>query len=213
MGSVMNVNDLKKEKIQGSNCVIILANKLTQSHKQEDFNNIMKAYSIQKYCNMVLGENKTRICIQLILPESKEIYFNSLLKKKEFEQGLQIICLEEIKLQLLGKSCLCRGINTIIALLTTSQKPGIKDLLNTKFLEDWMIEYLEGLENEIYRIKIKSEYLCNLTFIELVEIIYELTNFIVIGTDVMHQELKPFVCLNPSYYNFSPFNHFIYLLA
>lgn len=61
----------------------------------------------------------------------------------------------------------------------------------------WMEEYLEGLENEIYCIKIRCEYLHNLTFNELVKIIYELTGFIVIGTDVIYQDLRPFVCLNP----------------
>ena len=42
---------------------------------------------------------------------------------------------------------------------------------------------------------------------------YELTDFIVIGADVIYQELKPFVCLNPFNYMFSPFDHLIYLLA
>ena len=31
--------------------------------------------------------------------------------------------------------------------------------------------------------------------------------------DVIHQELKPFVCLNPYNYRFSPFDHLIYLIA
>ena len=53
----------------------------------------------------------------------------------------------------------------------------------------------------------------NLTFIDLVKIIYDLTNFIVIGTDVIYKDIKPFVCLNPYNYQFSPFDHLIYLLA
>ena len=85
----------------------------------------MKAFSILKYSDMVRSEMKTRVCIQFVLPETKEIYYNSLLQKNEYEQGPQIICLEEIKLQLLGKSCQCQGINAIIALLTTSQKPKV----------------------------------------------------------------------------------------
>ena len=213
VGNVSNHKDLERARTDNSICVIILANKLTINHRQEDFNNIMKAFSILKYSNMVCGEPKTRVCIQLILPETKEIYYNSLLQKNQYEQGPQIICLEEIKLQLLGKSCLCQGINTIIALLTTSQKPSLKEIVDIPFYQDWMKEYLEGLENEIYCIKIKCEYLHNLNFNDLVKIIYDLTDFIVIGTDVIHQELKPFVCLNPYNYIFSPFDHFIYLIA
>ena len=212
-GNASNDKDLHRARTDNSICVIILANKLTTNHRQEDFNNIMKAFSILKYSNMICGEPKTRVYIQLILPETKEIYYKSLLPKKEYEQGPQIICVEEIKLQLLGKSCLCQGINTIIALLTTSQKPSINEIGEIPFFQEWMKEYLEGLENEIYCIKIKCEYLHNLTFNDLVKIIYELTDFIVIGTDVIHQELKPFVCLNPFNYNFSPFDHLIYLIA
>ena len=213
VGNVSNHKDLYRARTDNSICVIILANKLTTNHRQEDFNNIMKAFSILKYSNMVCGEPKTRVCIQLILPETKEIFYNSLLQKNEYEKGPQIICVEEIKLELLGKSCLCQGINAIIAALTTSQKPSINEIREIPYFQEWMKEYLEGLENEIYCIKIRCEYLHNLTFNDLVKIIYELTDFIVIGTDVIHQELKPFVCLNPFNYNFSPFDHLIYLIA
>ena len=213
VGDVLNKKDLKRARTDNSICVIILANKLTKNHRQEDFNNIMKAFSIKNYSNMIWGKPKTRVYIQLILPETKEIYYNSLLQKNKYEQGPQIICLEEIKLQLLGKSCLCQGINNIVALLTTSKKPSVDEIGEIPYFQEWMKEYLEGLENEIYCIKIKCEYLHNLTFNDLVKIIYELTNFIVIGTDVIYQDLKPFVCLNPYNYIFSPFDHLIYLLA
>ena len=98
-------------------------------------------------------------------------------------------------------------------MLITSKKPKINIGNNDDMNNKWMKEYLIGLENEIYCIKIKCEYLHNMSFNDLVKIIYELTEFIVIGTDVIHQELKPFVCLNPFNYKFSPFDHFIYLIA
>ena len=172
----------------------------------------MKAFSIVKNTSINQNKNNSRVLLQLILPETKEIYYNTLLQNKEDEQNIQIICLEEIKLQLLGKSCQCPGINTIIAMLITSKKPDIQ-IKDTYKLDNWIKEYLLGLENEIYCIKIKCELLFNLTFNDLVKIIYELTDFIIIGTDVIHQELKPFVCLNPYNYKFSPFDHLIYLIA
>ena len=216
VGDVLTHKDLERAKINNSICAIILANKVTTNHRKEDFFNIMKAFSIVKYSNIISNtknKNNSRVLLQLILPETKEIYYNTLLQNKENDNDqIQIICLEEIKLQLLGKSCQCPGINTIIAMLITSKKPDIqiKDMYK---LDPWMKEYLLGLENEIYCIKIKCELLFNLTFNDLVKIIYELTDFIVIGTDVIHQELKPFVCLNPYNYKFSPFDHFIYLIA
>ena len=213
VGDVLTHQDLERAKINNSICSIVLANKVTSNHKKEDFYNIMKALSIVKYSKIVPNKNNTRVLLQLMLPEAKEIYYNSLLQNNsDNDQNIQIICLEEIKLQLLGKSCQCPGINTIIAMLITSKKPDIqiKDIYK---LDHWMKEYLTGLENEIYCIKIKCELLFNLNFNDLVKIIFELTGFIIIGTDVIHQELKPFVCLNPYNYRFSPFDHLIYLIA
>ena len=212
VGDVLSHKDLRRAKTDNCICSIILANKVTLNHKKEDFFNIMKAFSIVKYSNIIKSKIPSRVLLQLILPETKEIYYNSLLQQKENERNIQIICLEEIKLQLLGKSCQCQGINTIIAMLITSKKPDVQMKDMYKF-DAWMKEYLLGLENEIYCIKIKCELLFNLNFNDLVKIIYELTKFIVIGTDVIHQELKPFVCLNPYNYRFSPFDHLIYLIA
>ena len=120
VGNALNKTDLKRSRTDNSICVIILADKLTTNHRKEDFNNIMKAFSIKNYSNMICGQPLTRVYIQLILPKTKEMYYNSLIQKNEYEQGPQIICLEEIKLQMLGKSCQCQGINTIIETLTTS---------------------------------------------------------------------------------------------
>ena len=208
-GDVLNHSDLDRAGAYDSDCVIILANKLN-NQREEDFNNILKAMAIQNNAVKNL-KNDMHIYIQLIQPESKEIYYTSLSNLNE--QGPQIICLEELKLQILGKSCHCRGINTIITALTTSEKPSVNTIKEITTYSDWMEEYLKGLENEIYRIKIKCEYLYNLTFMDLVKIIYDLTNFIVIGTDVIYKDIKPFVCLNPSNYQFSPFDHLVYLLA
>ena len=213
VGNSLNHIDLQRCKSDLSICVIILANKFVSDKRQEDFNNIMKAFSIKNYSCIKNGEPKTRVSIQLLLPQTKDVYYSSLLTKKDFELNAQIICVEELKLQMLGKSCLCPGINTIIASLITSQKPSIDDIEeNIPVYFNWYQEYLEGLGTEIYCIKLKSEILHNMTFIDLVRLIYELTGFVVIGTDVVFEDLKPFVCLNPIY-AFSPFDHLIYLLA
>ena len=213
VGNSLNHKDLFRCKSDNSMCVIILANKLVSDQRQEDFNNIMKAFSVKNFACMKTGIPKTRVSIQLLLPQTKDVYYSSLLTKKDFELNAQIICVEELKLQMLGKSCLCPGINTIIASLITSQKPSIDDIEeNIPVYFNWYQEYLEGLGTEIYCIKLKSEILHNMTFIDLVRLIYELTGFVVIGTDVVFEDLKPFVCLNPIY-AFSPFDHLIYLLA
>ena len=219
LGNSLNHNDLFRCNCDKAICVIILANKLTNDPKQEDFGNILKALSVKNYIEMMnnnkLEENKNiRICLQLLLPSSKNLYHTALLNKNTIKEDdfFLIICVEEIKLLMIGKSCICPGINTIISILITSDKPINEDLESYTFY-DWYNDYLQGLKNEIYRIKIKSEILFGLSFIELVKILYELCDIVVIGTDVIYLGIKSFVCLNPYPYVFSPFDHFIYVLA
>ena len=80
VGDVLTHQDLERAKINNSICSIILANKVTSNHKKEDFYNIMKALSIVKYSKIVPNLNNTRVLLQLMLPETKEIYYNSLSK-------------------------------------------------------------------------------------------------------------------------------------
>ena len=98
VGNSLNHKDLFRCKSDNSMCVIILANKLVSDQRQEDFNNIMKAFSVKNFACMKTGIPKTRVSIQLLLPQTKDVYYSSLLTKKDFELNAQIICVEELKL-------------------------------------------------------------------------------------------------------------------
>ena len=75
------------------------------------------------------------------------------------------------------------------------------------------IKYLNGIQQEIYFIKIKAELVHNLKFIDIVKLIYKVSGLIVIGIDVIIDDYKPFVCLNPASYFLSPFDNLVYILA
>ena len=209
-GNALEHKDLKRCRSENCLCVILLANKLSTKPKEEDAKTIMKALTIRKHSYRYGINDNLNIYMQLLLPETKKMYFSALTKDSETHD--QIICVEEIKLQMLGKSCVCPGINTIIASLTTSNKPTVNDDLGES-AEEWHKEYLEGLGTEIYNITLKAELLHGLTFNDLTKIVYELTGLAVIGIDVVFEYLEPFVCLNPSAYVIKPFNHVVYVLA
>ena len=78
---------------------------------------------------------------------------------------------------------------------------------------NWIREYLNGIQQEIYFIKIKAELLHNMKFIDLVKVIYKVSGLVVIGIDVIIDDFKPLVCLNPSNYLIAPFDTYIYILA
>ena len=66
VGNSLNHKDLFRCKSDNSMCVIILANKLVSDQRQEDFNNIMKAFSVKNFACMKTGIPKTRVSIQLL---------------------------------------------------------------------------------------------------------------------------------------------------
>ena len=214
VGNSLLQKDLERCKADSSICAVILANRLAKDPRLEDFSNIMKAFSIRKFKHIFSKEKDSRICIQLLRPETKEIYYSSLINDNEVHSAnTQIICIEEIKLQLLGKSCLCPGITTIISSLTTSKKP--REYENEFFSKkyEWLKEYLYGIQQEIYFVSLKAELMHNLKFIDIVKLVYKVSGLVVIGIDVIIDNLKPFVCLNPSNYLISPFDTLVYILA
>ena len=212
VGNSLIHKDLERCKAASSVCVVLLANKLAQNPRHEDFSNILQAFSVKKF-SRIYSKKDVRICIQLLRPETKEIYFQSLLNNDEYNTKDQVICVEEIKLMLLGKSCLCPGINTIISSLITSRKPCIES--DDPLLEEkrWLSEYLGGMQNEIYRIKLDKDIIQGIKFNKLINYVYEISGLTVIGVDVMIEGLEPFVCMNPSNYYFSENDHVIYVLA
>ena len=214
VGNSLLQKDLERCKADTSICAVILANRLAKNPRLEDFSNIMKAFSIRKFKQIFSKEKNSRICIQLLRPETKEIYYSSLISENEIHYAnTQIICVEEIKLQLLGKSCLCPGITTIISSLITSKKPSLEQNVQLSKEYDWLKEYLYGIQQEIYFVSLKAELMHNLKFIDIVRLVYKVSGLVVIGIDVIIDNLKPFVCLNPSNYLISPFDTLVYILA
>ena len=213
VGNSLIHKDLARCKADSAECVVLLANKLAKDPKYEDFSNILQAFSVKKF-SKIYAKKEMRICIQLLRPESKELYYSSLIDDDDIISKDQVICVEELKLQLLGKSCLCPGINTIISSLITSQKPSKID--DNEILTEensWRKEYLAGMQNEIYRINMKAEIVQGLKFMDFVKIIYDIIGIIVIGVDVILVDSDPFLCLNPYGYIFPPFDHYIYIIA
>ena len=93
----------------------------------------------------------------------------------------QIVCIDELKLSLLAKSCLCRGIIALISnlIITNNFEEGIeKQLGNSK----WIDEYKHGKDYEIY--KIPLEYLRGYKFSVCAEKIYNEKKMILFGLNI-----------------------------
>ena len=123
--------------------------------------------------------NETKMLIQLLRPES-ELHFSLSVSKKSSVD--QILCIDELKLSLLAKSCLCNGIIALISnLIMTSNLENI----NPKLLEQnkWLDEYKRGKSYEIY--KVQLDFLRGYRFSEVVEMIFQEKGIIMFGVNVI----------------------------
>ena len=116
-GSALNHDDLRRCQVDKARCAVIMSNKFCQNHQTEDYRNILSAFAIKKYVKQLVPKKEMRICLQIAKPEHKDLYHSGLTNTQKVDQ---VLCIEELKLQLLAKSSVCPGIITIIWSLITS---------------------------------------------------------------------------------------------
>ena len=123
----------------------------------------MQALSIKRYVydKNIVGRDaenfNMKIVMQLIKPESKILYKKSLNLDAIHDQ---LIIVEEIKMNLLAKSCFAPGLIALISnLVSSTSEP------EDEFEEFWLDEYVDGTGFEIYRVKIEEiDFLSCLSF-------------------------------------------------
>ncbi len=102
---------------------ILLVNKNSKHAVDDDYKNILNALSIKKAVYNVNKDGKDdehfimRIIMQLLKPESKFLYYSSLNLSPLNDQ---LIIVEEIKMNILAKSCFAPGLITLISNLVAS---------------------------------------------------------------------------------------------
>jgi hypothetical protein len=100
-----------------------------------------------------------------------------------------------------------------VSSLIASKKPSLEDSKDLEVGKEWAKEYLEGVQNEIYRVKLTGDIIQGLKFIELVHLVYKHCALIMFGADVILDNSEPIVCLNPYNYIFTNRDHTVYILA
>jgi len=127
------------------------------------------------------------LCMQLIKPESKQHYFSSINVNSNTDQ---IIIVEEIKMNMMSKSCFSPGIiNFISNLIASTGDQGEQEY-------DWLNQYADGMGHEIYRIKLSTK-MENRTFAEISGLVYEENRSIVFAIEIKTNG-STIIRLNPS---------------
>ncbi len=187
-GDPMNEKDLLRADICKAKACIIFIDKNSVDSFSSDHKNILLGINIKKFVfninnkpigtiikkdsvktleNLSNSNTNFRLCIQLIKPESRYHYFNSLqaIYKKRMPPD-QLILIEEFKMHMLSKSCITPGILALVSnlLMSSSELPSGTH-------SDWLREYSEGRGHEIYRI-VLSDFYKTYSFLDLVKEIY-----------------------------------------
>ena len=120
----------------------------------------------------------SRLIIQLLKPESEHSFALSVSNKKANDQ---IVCIDELKISLLAKSCMCRGIISLISNLVITNN--FDEEMEKQFGQlQWIEEYKNGKDYEIY--KIPLDHSRGYKFLQVADKIYNEKKTILFGLNI-----------------------------
>ena len=151
-GKYTEDEDLIRAGILQSKSCIIFTDKKTLDPYSADYQSLILSLSIKKFfCYNIdkVKKNQFKICLQLNKQENCQHYFIALQDKyKKDMQPDILLVIESLKMNLLSKSCLTPGIISLISNLVISS--GYKKISSPNE-SDWLKEYIEGQQYEIYK--------------------------------------------------------------
>lgn len=115
-GSPLNNHDLRRVHVESAVAIFIMGNKFSIKPDEDDAKTILQYFSIRKYLQCLTSHSDPFYCLQLIRPDNKR----HLGLVNEDESKEIVICLNEMKMGLLAKTCMFPGTSTFIFNLLTS---------------------------------------------------------------------------------------------
>eukprot|EP00753_Platysulcus_tardus_P004449 PLAT12539.55.p1 GENE.PLAT12539.55~~PLAT12539.55.p1 ORF type:complete len:1323 (-),score=660.58 PLAT12539.55:56-3820(-) len=145
-GSAMLDKDLMRAKAEHADTCFVLTDKLSRFPSEDDAASVLISLNVKRF---VFQRTALEIPVQLqmLLPSNVERFLGD-------RQGIdREVCIEEIKMNILAKSCLCPGISTMVYNLVSSRSG-----LQLRPELQWFAEYQEGVQYEIYKTPISREF-------------------------------------------------------
>ncbi|KAE9006992.1 hypothetical protein PR001_g17078 [Phytophthora rubi] len=170
-GSVMSEEDMCRVGADAARACFVLASKAAPNTNETDAETVMRLLAIRNY------NPDLPVYTQIVSPVFLD-YINGV-------DADQLLCLDQIKISLLAKSCLCPGLVTLISNLFRSST-----LVNRETLTSWEQEYAEGMALEVYATTLPSVF-HGLTFSQACELLYNISYGEVILLAVYEQASAP----------------------
>ncbi len=140
-------------------------------------------------------KNNFKLCLQLNKSETSNYYFSTL--QKNYQKNMindKLLIIESLKMNLLSKSCITPGIISLISNLIISSN-GESDKI-FKNQAQWIKEYKEGQQYEIYKYKNIQGDLLFYSYQQLTQEIYNKFHCIIIALEINYHG-GTLVKLNP----------------
>uniref|UniRef100_A0A7S3D5A0 RCK N-terminal domain-containing protein n=1 Tax=Palpitomonas bilix TaxID=652834 RepID=A0A7S3D5A0_9EUKA len=135
-GDPISTVDLGRARMEKAEACFLLTNKFHKNSDEQDSITVLRALAVKNYA----PDMKT--FVQIIEPENQ---------KHIIAAGVQphhIVCVDELKMGIIGLTCACPGFATLIANLISSSG----DVPKSVQLDPWQQEYSSGLSQEIYHV-------------------------------------------------------------
>ncbi|KDO27920.1 hypothetical protein SPRG_07194 [Saprolegnia parasitica CBS 223.65] len=169
-GSILSEEDLHRVAVDKAQAAFILTDKNAADPVSEDANAVLRSLVLEN-CSPAL-----QTFIQIISPSYADFTTHNELH--------HILCIDQHKLSLLAKSCLCPGLSTLVCNLFRSAI-----LPEGQSAVEWRREYLLGTSLEIYTTAV-PEYLVNLSFTKAADVLYDIFDGEVVLVGV-HEDVLP----------------------
>ena len=167
--------------------VTTLENKINETKKD-----IINSVSQLNPKNLLKGNN-FKIILQLNKTESPTYYYGALQNNyKKYLAKDQLLIIENLKMNLLSKSCVTPGIISLLYNLIISAST---DKNSTNNAPEWIREYTEGTEYEIYKFTAEGELL-NYSYPQLAVDIYNKFHSLLIALEINYKG-NSLIKLNP----------------
>lgn len=141
-GTPLHSRDLDRAKLDASSLAIILPNTHSADEEREDIENAMRSLAMHRHTPYV------RLVALLCRVEFRDMFVAAGLTHKD------LVCVDEIKLGILGKACECQGFITLVCNLFKSAG----EYENSGEDPPSVGDYKTGMGNEIYEIRLATCY-------------------------------------------------------
>lgn len=162
-GSPLRKKDLESAKLSQAMAVFFLPNKFANDANQEDAATVLRVLSVSQQ-----KEHHTQLFAMLVNSENRTLLEATGMSSEN------LVCADELRLGLMGLSCRCPGLSTLVSNLITSRSGDIpfdvSDASSTTTIS-WIAEYIAGAANEIYSCNLALHFV-GLTFTDAAQRIH-----------------------------------------